>query len=90
MLEGNGGTGKSHVIKTISKWTEKILGGPGEIKPKVLLLAYSGVAASLIGNDNFDLEYVCFNFISKCNFFLRWNHSPLWSWIQLWSRATYI
>ena len=55
MLEGNGGTGKSHVIKTISKWTEKILGGPGEIKPKVLLLAYSGVAASMIGNDNFDL-----------------------------------
>ena len=56
MFVGNGGVGKSHLIKTISKWTEKILGGPGEIKPKVLLLAFSGVAASLIGNDNFYLK----------------------------------
>ena len=57
MFVGNGGTGKSHLIKTISKWAEKILREPGDIKPKVLLLAYSGVAASLIGNDNFDLRY---------------------------------
>ena len=51
ILTGNGGTGKSHLIKTLSKWIEKILSGAGEITPKVLLLAFSGVAACLIGNE---------------------------------------
>ena len=49
-VTGNGGVGKSHLIRTVSKWIENILGGPGDIKPKVLLLAFTGVAASLIGN----------------------------------------
>ena len=46
---GCGGTGKSHLIRTVSKWVEKILLNPGPVKPKVLLLAFTGVAASLIG-----------------------------------------
>ena len=50
ILIGNGGTGKSHLINVLSKWIEKILSGAGEIKPKVLLLAFSGAAACLIGN----------------------------------------
>ena len=47
---GGGGTGKSFLIKTVSKWVEKILMKAGEAnKIKVLLLAYTEVAASLIG-----------------------------------------
>ena len=33
----------------VSKWVEKILIRPGPVKPKVLLLAFTGVASSLIG-----------------------------------------
>ena len=47
---GNGGTGKSYLIRTVCKWIEKILGGPGEIKTRVLRLSFAAVAASLIGN----------------------------------------
>ena len=36
----------------VSKWVEKILINPGPVKPKVLLLAFTGVAPSLIGNEN--------------------------------------
>ena len=47
---GGGGTGKSYLIKTVSKWVEKILMKAGEAnRIKALLLAYTGVAASLIG-----------------------------------------
>ena len=49
---GCGGTGKSHLIMFVSKWVEKILINPGPVKPKVLLLAFTGVASSLIGNEN--------------------------------------
>ena len=49
IFTGCGGTGKSHLITTVSKWVEKILINPGPVKPKVLLLAFTGIAASLIG-----------------------------------------
>ena len=48
-MTGNGGVGKSYLIRTIIKWCEKILGGPGQMKPKVLILSYAAIAASLIG-----------------------------------------
>ena len=51
-LIGCGGTGKSHLIRTVSKWITKILYGSGPVKPKVLLLAYTGAASSLIGKPN--------------------------------------
>ena len=37
------------MIRAVTKWTEKILQKAGPIKPKALLLAFTGVAASLIG-----------------------------------------
>ena len=48
---GGGGVGKTFLIKTISKWAEKILRKAGEdpTHPKVLLLAPTGKSASLIG-----------------------------------------
>ena len=51
-LLGGGGAGKSYLIRTISKWTEKILEKCGPYRPKVLLLAYTGAASSLIGNES--------------------------------------
>ena len=54
---GGGGAGKSHLIRIVSQWTEKILMRQTEpykaeaYTPKVLLLAYTGSASSLIGND---------------------------------------
>ena len=48
-MTGCGGTGKSHLIRAVSKWVTKILLKPGPVKPKVLLLAYTGAASSLIG-----------------------------------------
>jgi hypothetical protein len=49
-LLGGGGTGKTYLIRTTSKWVEKILLKAGEAnRIKVLLLAFTGVAASLIG-----------------------------------------
>ena len=50
---GGGGVGKSYLIRTISKWTEKILEKCGPYRPKVLLLAYTGAASSLIGNQTY-------------------------------------
>ena len=46
---GGGGVGKSYLITTVAKWVEKILLNPGPISHKVLLLAFTGFAASLIG-----------------------------------------
>ena len=50
-LAGDGGTGKSHLISIASKWAEKILikSGDNPNRPKILLLAPTGKAASLIG-----------------------------------------
>ena len=53
---GGGGVGKSYLIRTMSQWIEKILMKQAEpyvavpYTPKVLLLAFTGSAASLIGN----------------------------------------
>ena len=55
MLTGGGGTGKSYLIQTTSQWVDKILreANDNPEKPKVLLLAYTGNAASLIGGTTF-------------------------------------
>ena len=53
LFKGNGGTGKSYLIRVICKWCEKILQKPGDLRPKVLRLSYAAVAASLIGNFRF-------------------------------------
>ena len=49
-ITGAGGVGKSYLIITLAKWTTKILAITDPNKAKVLLLAFTGVAASLIGN----------------------------------------
>ena len=50
IFTGGGGVGKSYLIITLAKWLTKILLGVSDpIKAKVLLLAFTGVAASLIG-----------------------------------------
>merc|ERR1711860_130960 len=51
IAHGGGGTGKTFMINATSKWAEKILRKPGDcpLKPKVLLLAPTGMAACLIG-----------------------------------------
>ena len=51
-LVGEGGTGKSFLIKIIAMYGEKILRLPGDhpMWPKILLLAPTGIAAYLIGN----------------------------------------
>ena len=50
IVTGCGGTGKSHLIMVVSKWVEKMFINPGPVNPKVLLLAFTGVASSLIGD----------------------------------------
>lgn len=52
---GGGGTGKSYLIQTTSQWVDKILreANDNPLKPKILLLAYTGNAASLIGGTTF-------------------------------------
>ena len=50
-IAGGGGVGKSYLIITLAKWITKILISTTDPnKAKVLLLAFTGVAASLIGN----------------------------------------
>ena len=50
-ITGDGGTGKSHFISIASQWAEKFLihSGDNPNRPKILLLAPTGKAASLIG-----------------------------------------
>ena len=50
-FSGDAGTGKSHFIFVASRWAEKILikSGDNPHRPKILLLAPTGKAASLIG-----------------------------------------
>ena len=47
--------GKSYMIYVLAKFVEKILRQPGDSpsKPKILLLAPTGMAASLIGKSLF-------------------------------------
>ena len=60
-MTGCGGTGKSHLIRAVSKWVTKILLKPGPVKPKVLLLAYTGAASSLIGKYYFNINFIPFS-----------------------------
>ena len=51
IISGGAGVGKSYLIRVIAKYAEKILRLPGDhpTRPKVILLAPTGKAASLIG-----------------------------------------
>ncbi len=51
ILHGGAGSGKSNVIRIVSRWAEKILRKAGDHpnKPRVLLTAPTGTAASIIG-----------------------------------------
>ena len=55
VFSGGAGSGKSHVIRVVAKWLEFILRKPGDhpMKPKVLLLGFTGMAANLIGKTGF-------------------------------------
>ena len=59
VLLGGGGVGKTFLINIVKKWAEKILRRAGDdpSKPKVILLAWTGMAASLIGKTNYILGY---------------------------------
>ena len=48
---GGAGVGKSFLIRVVAKYVEQILRRPGDNpdRPKVILLAPTGMAASLIG-----------------------------------------
>ena len=48
---GGGGVGKSHLINVTTRYVDKVLTKVGDnpYRPKVLLLAPTGMAASLIG-----------------------------------------
>ena len=83
IFTGNGGTGKSYLIRTVCKWVEKILGRAGELKPKVLRLSYAAVAASLIGKTKFGYPFRihCLHFV----LFSRWHYSSFRSWISVWT-----
>ena len=52
IVHGGGRVGKSYLIKTLAKWAEFYLREEGDnpLHPRVLLLAPTGKAASLIGN----------------------------------------
>jgi hypothetical protein len=51
IVTGGAGVGKSNVIRAVSKWGEKILRKAGDHpnKPRILLMAPTGMAASVIG-----------------------------------------
>ena len=51
LLLGGGGVGKSYLIRVISQYVDKTLTRIGDHpnRPKVILLAPTGIAASLIG-----------------------------------------
>lgn len=51
LFPGSGGTGKSYLINVFTQWCQKILTKPGDNpdQPKILLMAFTGIAASQIG-----------------------------------------
>ena len=53
------GVGKSKTIEAMAKWAELILLKEDHetFKPRVLVLAFTGKAASLIGNETFLIIY---------------------------------
>ena len=84
---GGGGVGKTYLIKTVSKWIEKILMKAGEAnKLKVLLLAFTGVAASLIGKHHLinNMKAFSSNLVLFC---FRRNYFSLWHWFYVGSRS---
>ena len=65
IVTGGGGVGKSYLIRTISKWIVKVLLKKADPNTtKVILLAYTGAATSLIGATTFH-SGLGFNFGSK-------------------------
>ena len=55
LIAGGAGVGKSFLIKVTAKYVEQILRLPGDHpnRPKVILLGPTGMAASLIGKNNY-------------------------------------
>ena len=68
LITGGAGTGKSFCIKSISKWTEAILRKSGDHPnlPRVLVVAPTGIAASLIDGITLDSAFN-FKFGSRDN-----------------------
>ena len=68
VITGGAGTGKSFCIKSISKWTETILRRSGDHPnlPRVLIVAPTGIAASLIDGITLDSAFN-FKFGSRDN-----------------------
>ena len=65
IVHGGGGVGKSYLINVVSKWAEFFLRQRGDdpLHPKVLLMAPTGKAATLIGNDSISLFYFVLSFV---------------------------
>ena len=64
IVHGGGGVGKSYLINVVSKWAEFFLRQRGDdpLHPKVLLMAPTGKAATLIGNDSISFLYFVLSF----------------------------
>ena len=81
--------GKSFLIETTSQWADKILregnGRQDPNMPTVLLLAYTGVAANNIGNNQCKKRLMKKR-TSKTILFInfRRNNFSHWSWFQIW------
>ena len=56
------GVGKSLLIQVASQWAEKILIKVGDhpMKPRILLMAFTGKAASLIGKRIFSIIFLIY------------------------------
>lgn len=69
IIHGGAGNGKSDVIKVIAAWVEKILRKAGDHpnKPRVLKLAATGKAASLIGKFSSSNKHFLSHFVN-CHF----------------------
>ena len=81
---GGGGVGKSYLIQTAAQWIDHILrkSNDNPDMPKVLLLAYTGVAAAIIGKLRFSFYNTNIIFIAIFHY-RRYNFS-FWSGIQIW------
>ena len=74
LIVGGGGVGKSFVINLVAKWLELIFRQPGDdpSKPYILILAPTGMAATLIGKctcTSFNKPESLIHNISKTLFF---------------------
>ena len=61
---GGGGVGKTFLTSIISQFVEKILRNIGDhpFQPKVLLIAPTGIAASLIGKCYDEITFIHLNY----------------------------